>query len=436
MKKEWKWVVLYGAGCALTLFSPGLFAGLFGIVLPAIELFAWLRTIGREINLTGLLRVSVLLTMWLAPALAYGGAGRSWYTGHIMPVPEVVWWLFAAPGVMALNLALRWPWRISGAVAQWRLSPGFTAKFLIPIGLTAQLFLPFTPPAFQLAAHLGAQLVFVGILYAVKAWPAKRWWWVSGGSLYALMLALQTTIFGYSFLWMLMMLLVSVQGNTIHNVLRYGLPLIAGLALLILFSFKYEYRKTIQQSAQTPISTLNIFNSLLWEQVSHPGNWAQKETIETIINRLNQGYYTAQTMAWTPAKEPFARGETMLRNLWAIAAPRFIDPDKHRAGGKENMKRFAGVSGRTYSMNIGIFGEAYVNFGVAGGVICLFGYGLLLGGLIALTAQRLDFPWWPYLFLPALDVESDMGIVWNHIVKAGAIAILLVWLFRLFKTDK
>ena len=52
-----------------------------------------------------------------------------------------------------------------------------------------------------------------------------------------------------------------------------------------------------------------------------------------------------------------------------------------------------------------------------------------------LAVRYADLPWWPFLFLPALDVESDMGIVWNHIAKAGIIVIVFMVLLRLRKNS-
>lgn len=427
-RQQWWWLALYAIACLLVLRYPGL-AVLLGFMLLSAELFHWLHTIGKEVNLAGILQSTVVLTMWVAPAVAWWGAGKYWYTGHIMPVSERIYWSLAAPGTAVLNLTLRWPRAAVSGSDKWRLQPDAAAFILIFLGLIGQWATGWMPPVLRLVAHLGAQLVFVGILYGILAWPARRWWWVLGGSLYAGAIALQTTLFGVALLWSLMMILTAVKDRTISPGWRYGLAGGSILAVLVLLSFKYEYRKIIQQGKRdTP--PLQLFAGMLWDQISHPQRWVQSATVETVVNRFNQGYYTAQAMAWTPAREPYARGETLLKDIRATLLPRLLDPDKHRAGGFDNMQRFAGVSGRTYSMNIGVFGEAYVNFGIAGGVFCLLGYAALLCGVFTLANRHLDLPWWPLLFLPALHVESDIGIVWNHIAKAGIMAIGLIVLIR------
>ena len=432
IRREWPWWGAYTAAALVATAYPARLALPAGLVLLSAELIVWLRTIGREINLGGILRVTVLLTMWVAPALAYCGAGAGWYSGHVMPVAAHVYWSLAAPGTALLNSVIRMRWLLPAA--RGTDFPGFKnleslmAIILILTGLIAQLALPAAPSALRQMFHLLSLLVFTGILYGIRAWPVWRWWWALGGSIYAGALALQTTLFGGALMWILIMCMFAAKGRAIPAIARYGLAAAGVAGLWILLSFKYEYRKTLQQAGQ-PASTFSIFAGMLWQQIAHPDRIFNPSVLETAINRFNQGYYMAQTMAWTPSREPFARGETLYEDVKGALLPRLLAPDKHRAGGYENMARFAGVSGRSYSMNIGIFGEAYANFGIGGGIVCLFGYSLLLATLMRLSIRHLDPPWWPFLFLPALHVESDMGIVFNHLVKAGLIAVTLTGLF-------
>lgn len=440
LQREWKWPAAYFAATLLTLSRPEFLALPAGLVLLAAELADWFRTFGREINLSGILQATVLLTMWVAPALAYWGAGTAWYTGHIMPVAATVYWSLAAPGVALLNCMIRTPWLVPAARGTGfpgfknleSLKPEHPTLTLLFLGLSAQLILPFSPQGLKQIFHLLSLLVFTGILYGIAAWPARRWWWVLGGSIYAGVLALQTTLFGGALMWILMMCLFAANGRVIPAGWRYGMATAGMAGLWLLLSFKYEYRKTLQQ-AERPAPAVGLFTRMLWQQITHPERIFSPTVLETAVNRFNQGYYTAQTMAWTPSREPFARGETIYEDLKGALLPRMLAPDKHRAGGYENMARFAGVSGRSYSMNIGIFGEAYVNFGIGGGIICLFGYGLALAALMRLSMRYLDPPWWPFLFLPALHVESDIGIVFNHLVKSGLIVLILVGLSNLLR---
>lgn len=433
LQRQWKWPAAYLAAALLTLACPERLALPAGLALLAAEMAVWLGAVGREINLSGILRATVLLTMWVAPALAYWGAQAAWYSGHVMPVAASVYWSLAAPGAALLNSMIRMQWFLPaarGSDASGFLNPErLMAISLLLTGLIARLALPAAPPALRQLFHLLSLLVFTGILYAILAWPARRWWWVLGGSIYAGAQALQTTLFGNALMWILMMCLFAANGRAIPAGWRYGIAAAGMAGLWILLSFKYEYRKTVQQTDR-PASAFSVFTGMLWQQITHPDQIFNPAVLETAVNRFNQGYYTAQTMAWTPSREPFARGETLYEDLKGALLSRLLAPDKHRAGGYENMARFAGVSGRSYSMNIGIFGEAYVNFGLGGGVVCLWGYGLILAALMQLSIRYLYPPWWPFLWLPALHVESDMGIVFNHLVKAGLIAIALTILFR------
>ncbi len=203
--------------------------------------------------------------------------------------------------------------------------------------------------------------------------------------------------------------------------------ILGGLALLILFliSFKYDYR---EQKAAQP-GARGLFFRMAADKLRHPASIVHPAVLSRALSRMNQGFHTAQAMAYVPSKAPFVYGETLVNDLWGALVPRFWDTDKPRAGGKENLRRFAGQTNYRISANIGVYGEAYVNFGTAGGWLVLLAYGGLLGGLWRLSDRWLGVHWGPYLFLPAVHVESDIGIVLNHISKSAlvAVAIILLW---------
>ena len=98
---------------------------------------------------------------------------------------------------------------------------------------------------------------------------------------------------------------------------------------------------------------------------------------DAAIDRINQGWIVARIMRYTPNYEPFAGGETIITGIRASLIPRFLDPDKPKAGGRENFTRFTGklISDNT-SMGLSPLGEAYANFGINGGSCLDINFGI------------------------------------------------------------
>ena len=81
------------------------------------------------------------------------------------------------------------------------------------------------------------------------------------------------------------------------------------------------------------------------------------------LPRMNQGGVVSRVMAHTPVAEPFANGETIVDTFIAVFLPRFLAPNKKKAGGRENYQRFTGFEIRPgTSINISPLGEMWANF--------------------------------------------------------------------------
>jgi hypothetical protein len=127
---------------------------------------------------------------------------------------------------------------------------------------------------------------------------------------------------------------------------------------------------------------------------------------------------------------PFDYGRNLFINLTSSLVPRVLWPDKPEAGGKYNMKYYAGLSIAGWSTNVGPLGEAYGSFGTAGGIIFM----ILLGALIRWSycmvfkkSARIPFLifWIPVLFYQATyAAETDTLQIFNSVLKSA----LFIWL--------
>ena len=81
-------------------------------------------------------------------------------------------------------------------------------------------------------------------------------------------------------------------------------------------------------------------------------------------------------------------------------------------------------------MNIGLLGESYANFGVWGGCVFLFFYGLAFqwsyNFVIRLThLYPTIILWMPLLFFYCIGVENDVLTVVNHLTKTAFFVYIL-----------
>lgn len=374
-----------------------------------------------------LLAPIALLTMWVAPAAAYILEDTDWYHGYRLWIPAETYFRLAAPGTAALC----WGLRLAERLPVHRPPPlpeaprGFFGCLLAG-GLSAQAILPYTAGYLHYPTYLCSLLVWPALMLGLQIWPRRRRLFVLGGGSWALLWSVQSTFFGSGILWMLALWLYA-RTRSGGSAWRNGLVLV-GLPplVLFLFSFKYDYRA--QRAARPEVK--GLFFRMAADKLLHPAAVFHPAVFSRTLSRFNQGFHTAQAMAYVPSKAPFARGETLRNDLWGALVPRYLDAQKPRAGGRENMRRFAGLNQYRISANIGIYGEAYVNFGAEGGWGVLFAYGGMLGLLWKFSSRYLGAHWNAYIFLPAVILEGDFGIVLNHISKSALVAAILTLLWH------
>jgi hypothetical protein len=147
--------------------------------------------------------------------------------------------------------------------------------------------------------------------------------------------------------------------------------------------------------------------------------------------RLNQGWIISAVMDQIPKNEPFLEGQTIVDAITASIFPRFLNPNKAEAGGRENFRKFTGLNiSQGTSMGISIIGEGYGNFGKSGGILFMGIWGFFLlrvwSFLVRLIVKhRLLVAFLPLIFLQVIKAETELVVVLNHLVKAS----IVIWMF-------
>ena len=304
---------------------------------------------------------------------------------------------------------------------------------MIVIGLLGELALTRTIPVvvqypMVLVSYLGFVAAFGLLIVRATGWG----WRVLVVLVARAVLASADGVFHDLLLWMTYTAVLVIFVYRLRG--RYFAAGI-GLAILIvgvLQSVKVGYRLELVENPDVGLrDRASALATVVAERLQHPVSAFDNDEIQALVMRLNQGSIISHSLNWVPAREPFARGETLVAAVRNIAVPRALDPDKYLAGGYAYFRRFTGLPLSRVSMNLSLAGEMYANFGRTGGILATGLFALMLG-LIYLEFARWaqDSPlWWawaPYVLLYAVQAENGIGEVVNHIAKSALVMAFIV----------
>jgi len=198
---------------------------------------------------------------------------------------------------------------------------------------------------------------------------------------------------------------------------------------------KYQFRDAISSGENAGVG---LFTDLVQKNVVESDYVTSDENLSAMVTRINQGWIIARIMSWTPRYEPFANGETIIEALQASFMPRFLFPDKVKAGGRTYFTRFTGkdISDNT-SMGLSLLGESYANFGITGGAFFMFVIGFFYNYVIkfiyTIARKRPTMIFFlPLIFLQVVKAETDFSVIINHLFKASITVALVFWGMKQF----
>lgn len=224
-----------------------------------------------------------------------------------------------------------------------------------------------------------------------------------------------------------LILILVIADKKIFLYKKIGL-LVAGLAALgFIQLFKLDLRRAYQHGENASVTALAT------RVVSNSQETALKAVIYPIYQRMNQGYNIALVQKRIPRQVNYLGGEYLGLTFISSFVPRLVWPDKPKAGGAENMRLYTGIIIRTWSTNVGPFGEAYGNFGYMGGWVYIFAFSFFIRyaytKFLDICRNRpIFFLWLPAIFFQTFYVvETDSLQAFNSLIKGT------VFMFIMFK---
>ncbi len=305
---------------------------------------------------------------------------------------------------------------------------------IMVVGVLVSLLARFLPVSFNYFATLFFFGSFAGLLYIYFS-PTFRNKKIVMLLFLAFILwnALQTGMFT----------IVAYMGITIFSFFQLGkktmmfkkviLLLVTVAFFIVLQNVKIIYRKQTWNKSYEG-SKVELFSNLFVENVQKGNALFGGDAFFPVYSRTNQGFNVALVMKRIPVIQQYDYGDRLVTVFVSAFIPRFLWADKPEAGGKFNMKYYAGWNIRGWSTNVGPLGEAYGSFGVTGGIIYMFLLGLFLRWVylrIFYLAGKtpLLVCWLPVLFyLITSSAETDTLQILNSIIKSA----FFIWLLTKF----
>jgi hypothetical protein len=305
---------------------------------------------------------------------------------------------------------------------------------LIIVGLIADFYVDYLPLEWTFLAYLISSFRFVGALgWMLTQTPGWRWRVVF---VLVHLTAIQSTggLFYLVVHWGGYFLLVYAFMKRWRWQMAVALAA-SLLGLSLLQAVKPTLRTSIaEQHVTGPLDSLQRLSSLLWDRV-RTGELVDTQTDpgDTLV-RFDQGWIIARIMTHVPAEIPYANGQTIMDAITFSILPRFLFPDKLQGASQKIFATYTGtdLAGGT-RMGLGIIGEFYANFGLWGGVAGSFVYGLVIGWVFLIFADRAQKNplWWAAastVLLPSVEPGFNLEDILNHVVKA-AVVLFILWKF-------
>jgi hypothetical protein len=432
-----KYIILF---CVSVFVLLALASSLTTLESMAVAIFIYsflefLNDLGKRIVIMDISVLSLFLTCIFMPVIFYHVYTRDNYLAKLwakyMPVASDDYFSFALPGVIAMAIGLRIRLRKLRYVKTPKaylenVKRSLTTKptiglSLIGIGLTAGLLDFLSPDSTKQIFYLAAHLTYVGVFYIIYSPFQYKKFIVPGVIVLMLGQSVVTGMFGEMIYILACSLTLILLGYAVSFRAKVGFAVMGIFMIMVLQSIKMEYRHQNWdlKNGADPV----LFASLIASRVADINTLLNPDNMFFTAVRMNQGWLVAVTMKRVPARFPFGYGATIWESVASAFVPRFLWPDKPKAGGKENLLRFWGYVIVGYSMNIGTLGEAYANFGITGGILYMFAYGLFfnffLTSILKLAEKKPTVVLWlPFLFFYSISVETDLYTTMGALIKS------------------
>ncbi|WP_299099036.1 hypothetical protein [uncultured Winogradskyella sp.] len=407
-----------------------------GIITVIFVAFKFVKRLGKGLPILELMLLIAGLQWIVGPIVEYASPSTHWK--YYMYVTEVSYMSFVVPAYLIFCLSVFLTIRKKGAFnLNLEVLKNYSSYGLVIflIGVAFELLGSALPRSLGFLVFILLNFKFVGaiILFYSENKKLKRVFYLA--IIYLLLVAISKALFHDFILWSMffyMFYALKYKPAIRTIVLTFVIGIFFALTLQ---TVKAAFRMQVWNNYSG--NKLELFvNLMMTSLITEETNGPESDDEIGVNVRLNQGWIISAIIDNMPKNQDYLNGSTIKDAVFASVLPRFLNPNKAKAGGQENFALFTGLSiSEGVSMGISIIGEAYGNFATSGGMIFMGIWGFFLGRvwlfLIRLIKNNvLYIAFIPLIFLQVIKAETELVVVLNHLIKSMIVVMLFFWFVK------
>lgn len=410
----------------------------------AVGIFAyWVSALFLRINTSFPIKELFLslyaLQYLFGAALTYNGWDEYNYYDYRMRIGSEDYFMYVIP--VFLSFCLGFNIYVSknsikinrNQIDQWLNLHPLAPYYFIAVGFVISFALDFIPSSLNFVVYILSGFKYIGLFILLMSFRTIKPMLMSViyGSI--LVSSFQGGMFHDLLIWIIMLSLLLVYRFQPNWILKIVGILVFGLFAIFIQSIKTGLRE--QTWIGNKQASVSLVEGVTNDVVANNGGFLSIENLGPNIIRINQGWVLASAIDYVPLTVKHTNGELVWEYVYAAIVPRIFDADKLNSGGHDLVNKYAGREiGADTSVSLGLFTDAYVDFGPLGAIVCVFFFGLLYGYI--LKQFYLKSVTYPILilfitaaFLYPIRPDTDTGSALGNLFKT----IMLLWIiFRLY----
>jgi hypothetical protein len=377
------------------------------------------------------------IQFFIGPVLSYNGLGEYQYHRYQMRIPEVDFFSYAIPAVVFFIIGLHVnPGKYRGEIIDRKGIENFIQEhpmvpyYFIIMGFLASIVSGFFASEMAFVFYLLGSFKFIGLFLLVLGTQKIKLW--------AMVLVIGSIVSSSLGSGMFHDLLTWVVYSAAIFGIKYkfgskikwiGLSSFILMALIIQI-LKGGYRDEIGKQGDE--GGIDALTEVYDQQNNQNQGVFNVRSLANAAVRINQGFIITNIMSTVPDVEPFANGSEMFEIVEAAIMPRFLAPDKLRAGDRTIFRKWSGIPIQAgTSMGLSSIGDAYINWGVFGGAIFMFVLGFFYSEVLnAFRKYSLMYPililFVPLVFYYPIRPDCELQTILGHLVKSCFLIFMMI----------